>query len=201
MPNGNYIEPIPTSDRPPGATRFHAALLLASHWALLFWPPVWRPGAHRQHPVAKASSSSGRWSSGAHIASLQSRGDTVPAAAQATQEGHWRFINRAGETFTAGTPDEMRRAGNVLYPDKAGTRLALYVTEDTVFQHRAALKALPVNAELFVVAGLESYRVLRRVDGAAERLFAEVAPSGSATEPLLSQTAWTRPSALKAPCV
>ena len=112
----------------------------------------------------------------AHVATLPSS-DAVALAAQATQEGHWRFINRAGETFTAGTPEEMRRAANVLYPGKTGARLALYLTEDSLFQYRAALKTLPATAELFVVTGSESYRVLRRSDGTAERLFAEVRPN------------------------
>ena len=71
---------------------------------------------------------------------------------KATQEGHWRFVNRAGEMFTVGTPDEMKRVVSVLYPEaKAGARLSLYMTEDTIFRDRAALKTLPANAELFVV--------------------------------------------------
>jgi hypothetical protein len=149
------------------------ALLFLAAAGLASW--LTQPGSF----VAKTSSASAGAleRAAAHVASLQSRGDAVPMAAQATQEGHWRFINRAGETFTAGTPDEMRRAPSVLYPDKAGARLALYVTEDSIFQYRAALKVLPANAELFVVAGSESYRVLRRSDGTAERLFAEVRPN------------------------
>ena len=66
----------------------------------------------------------------------------------------------------------------MLLPDaKADAKLSLYVTQDTVFQHRAALKDLPKATELFVVVGDESYRILKRVDGATERLFAQVRPS------------------------
>ena len=171
-------QPAQDSQRAPRASPLLRAVALG---ALLFLAAAGLASWLSQSgsPIAKASSASAGTleQAAAHIASLQSRGDTIPVAAQATQEGHWRFINRAGETFTAGTPDEMRRAGNVLYPDKAGARLALYLTEDSLFQYRAALKTLPANAELFVVAGSESYRVLRRLDGASERLFAEVRPN------------------------
>ena len=113
-----------------------------------------------------------------HVKALPAKTDGIALAAQATQEGHWRFVNKAGETFTAGTPDEMKRAVSVLHPEaKAGVRLSLYVTDDTIFSYRAALKALPPGADLFVVYGSESYRVLRRVEGAAERFFAEVRPN------------------------
>jgi hypothetical protein len=113
-----------------------------------------------------------------HLRVLPAKADGAALAAQATQEGHWRFVNKAGETFTAGTPEELKRVASVLLPEaKADAKLSLYVTEDTVFQHRAALKDLPKGTELYVVARNESYRVLRRGEGAAERLFAEVRPS------------------------
>ena len=104
----------------------------------------------------------------AHLKALPDQPDGIALAAQATQEGHWRFVNKAGETFTAGTPDELKRVASVLLPDaKADAKLSLYVTQDTVFQHRAALKELPKSTELFVVIGDESYRILRRADGAS----------------------------------
>jgi len=114
-----------------------------------------------------------------HVRSLPARADgAATLAAQATQEGHWRFVNKAGETFTAGTPDELRRVATVLLPDaKADVKLSLFLTEDTIFLYRAALKDLPKGSELYVVAGTESYRVVRRGEGAAERMFAEVRPS------------------------
>ena len=72
----------------------------------------------------------------AHLKALPDRPDGIALAAQATQEGHWRFVNKAGETFTAGTPEEMKRAASVLLPEaKADAKLSLYVTQDTVFQH------------------------------------------------------------------
>jgi hypothetical protein len=115
----------------------------------------------------------------AHVKALPpGTGGGAVLAAQATQEGHWRFVNRAGETLTAGTPEEMKRVAALLLPEaKADVKLSLYVTEDTVFAFRAALKDLPAGSELHVVAGRESYRILRRADGTAERLYAEVRPS------------------------
>jgi hypothetical protein len=114
-----------------------------------------------------------------HLRLLPVKADgSVALAAQATQEGHWRFVNKAGETFTAGTPDELKRAVAVLLPEaKADAKLSLYITEDTVFQNRAALKDLPKGTELNVVVRNESYRVLKRGDSPAERLFAEVRPA------------------------
>src|SRR5262245_29970148 len=50
----------------------------------------------------------------AHVKALPPKGESVVLAAQATQEGHWRFVNRAGETLTAGTPDEMKRVAPLL---------------------------------------------------------------------------------------
>jgi hypothetical protein len=114
-----------------------------------------------------------------YVRSLPARADGSAAlAAQATQEGHWRFVNKAGETFTAGTPEEMKRVAGVLLPEaKADVRLTLYLTDDTVFLHRDALKDLPKGTALNLVIGRESYRLLRRGEGGAERLFAEVRPS------------------------
>jgi hypothetical protein len=112
-----------------------------------------------------------------HLRSLPAKPDGAALAAQATQEGHWRFVNKAGETFTAGTPEELTRVAAVLLPEaKAGARLSLYVTEDTVFQFRSALKDLPKGTEIHVVARNESYRIVRRGEGAPERLFAEIRP-------------------------
>jgi hypothetical protein len=92
-------------------------------------------------------------------------------AAQATQDGQWIFANRAGETMTAATPQELTRVAGVLLPEaKADVKLTLYVTEDTVFEYRAALKDLPKGSEIFLVVGDESY-LIQNTSG---RIFAEV---------------------------
>ena len=53
----------------------------------------------------------------AHVKALPDQPSGIALAAQATQEGHWRFVNKAGETFTAGTPEELKRVAAVLLPE------------------------------------------------------------------------------------
>jgi hypothetical protein len=61
-------------------------------------------------------------------------------AAHATPEGHWQFVNREGQTFTAGTPDEFKRILPTLAPEAGdGGKLSLYLSEDSVFSNRAHL--------------------------------------------------------------
>ena len=105
--------------------------------------------------------------------------DGLALAAHATPEGHWKFVNRPGDVYTAGTPDEMGRVVAALAPDLASNKpkLALYLSEDTVFNARAALKELPPDAALHVVVGKASYPLLRKALGGGERLFAEVRPN------------------------
>jgi hypothetical protein len=114
----------------------------------------------------------------AHIKTLPAKPEATVLAAQATAEGHWRFVNRAGETITAGTPQELKRVVSLLVPDaKPEARLSLYLTQDAVFARRTALKDLPKGGDLNVFAGEEGYRILRRNEGAGERLFAEIRPN------------------------
>jgi hypothetical protein len=111
----------------------------------------------------------------AHIKSLPAKPDATVLAAEATPEGHWRFVNKVGETITAGTSAEMKRVVSLLVPDaKPEARLTLYLTEESVFARRAALKDLPRGSELNLFVGDESYRLLRRSEGGSDRLFAEI---------------------------
>lgn len=123
----------------------------------------------------------------AHIKALPHKPDSHALAVGATPEGHWRFTNRAGETITAASPEELRRALAIVAPEAAGAegKLALYLAEDTVFRHRALLKDLPKDATLHVLADRRAYRLVRQGAGSSERLFAEVRPNVLAdlTEP------------------
>lgn len=115
-----------------------------------------------------------------HIRSLPpGKAGASVLAAHATPEGHWKFVNSAGDVYTAGNADELARAIPALLPESAaGTvKPTLYITESTAFEQRALLKDLPRNAELNVVVGSEGYPLVRRAEGAGEKLFAEVRPN------------------------
>lgn len=114
----------------------------------------------------------------AHIKSLPAAGRVSALAVHATPEGHWKFVNRDGEVFTAGTPDELKRAVPSLLPEApADSRLALYLTEDTVFGERALVKDLPKGANLHVVVRRDSYPLMDRTVAGKETLFASVRPN------------------------
>jgi len=113
----------------------------------------------------------------AYVAKLPVLPKGAALAAHATPEGHWKFVNREGEVFTAGTADELARATAVLAPDAAGGKLALYLSEDTIFGQRALLKDLPPEAELHLVTGKDSYRIRRGASAASGSLSAEVRPN------------------------
>ncbi len=112
----------------------------------------------------------------AHVATLPKMSTGAALAAHVTPEGHWKFVNREGAVFTAGTPDELARVGTTLAPEAAaGDKLALYLSEETIFARRPLLKDLPPDTDLHVVVGKDAYR-LRRTGGADE-LVAEFRPS------------------------
>jgi len=110
-------------------------------------------------------------------------------AAHAGSEGHWTFVNRQGETFTVGTPDEMARVVPVLAPEAADpkSRLSLLLTADTVFYRLALLKDLPKGALLSIVAGARSFPLVRSGSGKTEQFYAALRPNLhiALTEPLL----------------
>lgn len=110
-----------------------------------------------------------------HLEGLSEKPGSVALAAEAGPEGHWRFVTRQGETFTAATPDELSRMREVLAPGHSGP-LDLYLTADSVFAQRALLDELPPGARLHVVIARRSYPITSEGNGATKTLFAEVRP-------------------------
>ncbi|MFN3623735.1 MAG: hypothetical protein ACK4TP_06685, partial [Hyphomicrobium sp.] len=112
-----------------------------------------------------------------HIRSLPPSSGAA-LAAHATPEGHWKFVNRNGDVFTAGTPEELQRVLPTLLPDTApGSKLGIYLSEDTLFGERALLKDLPPAATLYLVAGNESYPLITRTLSSGEAMYAAVRPN------------------------
>ena len=114
-----------------------------------------------------------------HIRTLPAGANGAVLAAHATPEGHWKFVNRDGDVFTAGTPDELQRVVPTLLPDAAptGGNLGIYLSEETLFRDRALLKDLPPGAKLHVVAGADSYPLIAGADGGSGMLYAAVRPN------------------------
>ena len=111
----------------------------------------------------------------AHVARLPRLDRGTALAAHVTPEGHWRFVSRDGDVFTAATPAEMARVRTTLAPDAAPSDpLALYLSADTVFKRRELLKDLP-EADLNLVVGKDAYRL--RPPGTSGSWVAEFRPN------------------------
>jgi hypothetical protein len=101
-------------------------------------------------------------------------------AAHATPDGHWQFVNREGQVFTAGTPDELGRVLPSLAPDAVAagqSKLTLYLSEDSVFRNRASLDQLPANSDLHVVTGIGAYPITRKGAGSDTVIQAQIKPN------------------------
>ena len=97
-------------------------------------------------------------------AALKALPSAVPAvAAHVTPEGHWQFVNRAGETYTAGTAGELKRAAGVLMPEAqdgfAGATLVLSL--DSLFVGREAVKEMPLAKTLRAAVSGEALEIQR----------------------------------------
>lgn len=109
--------------------------------------------------------------------------------ASASPEGHWTFVNLAGEKFTVGTPAEMQRIARILAPEAVDGKLTLLLADETIFRHRVHLQALPKGAELRVVVGQTNYPLIR--NGA--ELLVELRPNvlvPMANPQLFRETVW-----------
>ncbi len=112
----------------------------------------------------------------AHIKSLPERSGSAALAADAGQEGHWRFVNAKGESYTAANATEMASVRETLLPGTTG-QLSVYLTPDTIFERRALLRDLPEDATLLIATQSGSYPILSRKSGEMDLLFAEVRPN------------------------
>ncbi len=103
-------------------------------------------------------------------------GGSVALAAHVGPEGHWHFANKAGDTFTAATPDELALMPKALAPDAASdAKLSIYLTPETVFADRAAIEGLPKTADLHIAGKGPPLKLVKRAGDAGEKLFAETA--------------------------
>lgn len=115
----------------------------------------------------------------AHIKKLPKSQDDRVLAAAATPEGHWRFVNRAGETFTAANTQEIARAFSILLGRTAGKaegKVSLYLTAETVFQERRFIADLPAGLDLHMVMDAKSFPLRFRGPIKDGRLFTKVRP-------------------------
>jgi hypothetical protein len=76
------------------------------------------------------------------------------------RHGHWQFVNRAGETFTAGTAGERTRAVDALLPGSSDgfakdgfAKVSLILSQDSLFAGPEALKDMPAAKALLVATG------------------------------------------------
>ena len=97
-------------------------------------------------------------------------------AAHLSSEGHWTLVNGAGEAFTAGSADELKRGWDILLPDlaAAGGKPTIYLTAETVFLHRDRLADLPKAATLWLADASTSFPLLQPSTGG--KLLAEFKP-------------------------
>jgi hypothetical protein len=91
-------------------------------------------------------------------------------AAHVDQHGTWIFINKAGERFTAASPDEVARAVPSLAPNAEPGKLVVVLSQDAVVRHSAALRQLPDGADLRLATNGRTYRVTRLSGGSSARV-------------------------------
>lgn len=102
---------------------------------------------------------------------LPANADDAALAAHATPEGHWQFVNRNGEVFTAGTAEELKRALPSLAPEAARQgKVQIYLSEETVFARPQALAELPGVSQIQIAHGKTSYPLTVSGPAAAPKL-------------------------------
>ena len=98
-------------------------------------------------------------------------------AARVSQEGHWTFINAAGETFTAASDVEVKRGLEILLPALGEGRPTVILTGDSIFERPAFLAQLPKGATLALGWGDETIKLTTTGANAGVRYLAELMPN------------------------
>lgn len=125
-------------------------------------------GSAARHADVPDTIPGGRSGRLAHVVGKLNDAPDHALAASATPEGHWQFVNKKGEVFTAGTPDEMQRVMPTLAPGTEAAQTApmiLFIGEDTVGSARAALDLLPATAQLNLVTSTGTFPLARAASG------------------------------------
>jgi hypothetical protein len=112
-----------------------------------------------------------------HIAGLTVRPPALVLAASVTAEGHWTFVNRAGQRYTTASRQEMARVYENLASDIEGrpSPVVIYIVGASVFAHGEHLALLPKDARLRLLTRDESYPLRMFGRGAKRTWFAEMA--------------------------
>lgn len=93
---------------------------------------------------------------------------TTPAVAvHATPEGHWQFATRSGDLYTAGTPDELKRAASAILPASTDgfASAMLILSPDSLFSGADVLKNLPAANDTRVALTANALPLRRLADG------------------------------------
>lgn len=115
---------------------------------------------------------------GLRIARMPAAGAATTLAARVSPEGHWTFVNMAGETFTAANAGEIKRGIDILLPDAGSRRLLMVLTADSVFERGPLLAQLPKTADLELAWGDDSYKLTAGAGaGPAARYLVELKPN------------------------
>ncbi len=99
-----------------------------------------------------------------HVREIKPTEGGATIAATVSQEGHWTFVNKAGERFTAATPDEMKRVTQILTPEvKPPAWPAIVLAEDAAFRQPTSWLLLPEQPHLsLALAGADLPLLLER---------------------------------------
>lgn len=113
-----------------------------------------------------------------HIRGVTAVNKGLALAAHVTPEGHWKFVNKKGDVYTAANPQEMARVQRMLAPDAPDSiKVSYYLSSETVFQRSSLIRDLPDGADLYLVDGRSSYRLVERGVGEGRLLFASIQPN------------------------